>query len=232
MATGNDLLTIAAPHVGEQYILGALAPKNNSNWRGPWDCAEFVSWCIFQAGAVLYGCHSNTAPPASADAYTGYWRRDAGALGKKISIDEAARTPGAALLRVPSPGANGHIVLCDGHGGTIEAMSPSQRVRRHVVAGRRWDMGILVPGITYEANQGGNIGEPPTVYRLTSPFMRGEKVREIQQALKDAGVDPGSIDGIFGPKTKAAVLGFQLAKGLVADGEVGPETAGALGIEL
>ena len=65
MATGNDLLVIAAPHVGEQYILGAHAPKNNANWRGPWDCAEFVSWCVFQAGEILYGCEMNTASPAS-----------------------------------------------------------------------------------------------------------------------------------------------------------------------
>lgn len=61
---------------------------------------------------------------------------------------------------------------------------------------------------------------------------RGDKVREIQEALKAKGIDPGPIDGIFGPKTDAAVYGFQLAKGLVADGEVGPETAEALEIEL
>lgn len=232
MATGNDLLVIAAPHVGEQYILGAHAPKNNANWRGPWDCAEFVSWCVFQAGEMLYGCHSNTAPPASADAYTGYWKRDAGTLGRKISVAEAARTPGAAILRVPQPGANGHVALSDGEGGTIEAMSASQGVRRHVVANRRWDMGILVPGISYESSGGGTHTNPTRIFRLTSPFMRGDKVREIQTALKAAGIDPGPIDGIFGPKTEAAALGFQLAKGLVADGEVGPETAGALGIEL
>ena len=232
MATGKEMLEIAAQHVGERYILGALAPKNNAQWRGPWDCAEFVSWCVFQAGGILYGCHSNTATPASADAYTGFWARDAGSLGKKISLDEAARTPGAALLRVPSPGANGHIVLCDGTGGTIEAMSRRQGVRRHTINGRRWDMGILVPGITYEAGQGGAVTDPPTIFRLTSPFMRGETVRRIQQALKEAGVDPGTIDGIFGPKTKAAVLGYQLEKGLVPDGEVGPETAAALGIEI
>lgn len=62
--------------------------------------------------------------------------------------------------------------------------------------------------------------------------MRGETVRKIQEALKAARVDPGPIDGIFGPKTEAAVLGFQLDKGLVPDGEVGPQTAGALEIEL
>jgi N-acetylmuramoyl-L-alanine amidase len=233
MATGNDLLTIAMPHEGEQYILGSFAPKNNSNWRGPWDCAEFVSWCVFQAGSMLYGCEVNTAPPASrlADAYTGYWQRDAGTLGQRITVAEAARTPGAAILRFPSA-ANGHIALSDGNGGTIEAVSSNQGVRRKFVANRRWDIGVLVPGITYTSNGGPIPTDPPTVFRLTSPFMRGDKVREIQEALKAKGIDPGPIDGIFGPKTDAAVLGFQLLKGLVPDGEVGPETAGELGIEL
>jgi len=232
MGTGKKALELAAQHIGEQYIFGALAPKNNAQWRGPWDCAEFVSWCVFQAGEILYGCHSNTANPASADAYTGYWGRDAEQLGRKISVTEAAGIPGAVVLRIPRGNANGHIVLSDGTGGTIEAMSPTQKVRRHTLTNRRWDTGILVPGLTYEANQGGNIGEEPTVFRITTPFMRGETVRKIQQALKAAGVDPGPIDGINGPKTEAAVLGFQLQKRLVPDGEVGPETAGALGIEL
>jgi len=230
MATGNDLLTIAAPHVGEEYILGSLAPKNNSQWRGPWDCAEFVSWCVFQAAAILYGCESDTAPPASADAYTGYWARDANTLGRIVSVEEAARTPGAAVLRIPRASANGHIVLSDGTGGTIEAMSHSQGVRRHTLNNRRWDKGILIPGITYGSNTVVTPTNPGTVFRLTSPFMRGEPVRRIQQALLDKGINPGPIDSIFGPKTEAAVLGFQLREGLVPDGEVGPETSGALGL--
>jgi len=32
-----------------------------------------------------------------------------------------------------------------------------------------------------------------------------ERVRELQQALTDAGYDPGPIDGKFGPRTKAAL---------------------------
>jgi N-acetylmuramoyl-L-alanine amidase len=54
-------------------------------------------------------------------------------------------------------------------------------------------------------------------------------VTRIQQALASKGFSPGDIDGDFGPETEAAVVAFQLFEGLVADGEVGRDTAGALG---
>ncbi len=50
------------------------------------------------------------------------------------------------------------------------------------------------------------------------------KARQIQTALKNAGFDPGSIDGKIGPKTKKAIKDFQGANGLTADGKVGPKT--------
>ncbi len=66
----------------------------------------------------------------------------------------------------------------------------------------------------------------------SATFLRrgssGPHVAELQQMLKDAGFDPGPLDGKFGPKTKAAVLAFQRAKGIQVDGIVGPQTKGAL----
>jgi len=53
-------------------------------------------------------------------------------------------------------------------------------------------------------------------------------VREIQQALKDKGFDPGGLDGVWGRKTIAAVKQFQSQQGLTADGIVGPKTTAAL----
>lgn len=53
-------------------------------------------------------------------------------------------------------------------------------------------------------------------------------VREIQQALKDKGFDPGAIDGVWGRKTIAAVKQFQSQQGLTADGIVGAKTKAAL----
>lgn len=94
MANGTDILKLARRHVGEKYVLGAQAPKNAANYKGPWDCAEFASWLVYQASAKLYGCLDNSANPLVADAFTGAWARDAEALGRKISFDEAARTAG------------------------------------------------------------------------------------------------------------------------------------------
>ena len=58
--------------------------------------------------------------------------------------------------------------------------------------------------------------------------MGTASVREIQQALKDKGFDPGGIDGVWGRKTFAAVKQFQAQQGLSVDGMVGPNTKAVL----
>lgn len=60
---------------------------------------------------------------------------------------------------------------------------------------------------------------------MLSIGTRGSDVTRLQRHLKSAGFNPGGVDGIFGSKTKAAVLRFQRARGLSADGVVGPNTS-------
>ena len=36
---GDRILQLGRRHIGESYVLGSLAPKNNPRWTGPWDCA-------------------------------------------------------------------------------------------------------------------------------------------------------------------------------------------------
>lgn len=61
---------------------------------------------------------------------------------------------------------------------------------------------------------------------------RGDSVKTVQQKLIRWGYLKGSADGIFGAKTKAAVVAFQKKNGLTADGIIGARTAQALGISL
>ena len=232
-ATGANLLQLARQRVGAKYVLGVTVPKNNPDWPGPFDCAEFASWLTYQTAGILYGCNDDSGAPDTADAFTGYWARDANSIGKKVSIDEAARTVGAFVLRAPHPGAMGHIVVSDGTGGTVEAHSTARGVIAFTLSGRRWDTGILVPAVDYSSGAAVGVSQPKTtVYRLTSPCMEGPNVSKIQQALQAANFNPGPIDGVFGPHTQAAVVAFQLSRGFVPDGEVGPVTAAALGTAL
>lgn len=55
-------------------------------------------------------------------------------------------------------------------------------------------------------------------------------IRPIQQALVNHGYNTGGVDGIAGDKTYNAVLAFQKANGLTADGMVGNATKAKLGI--
>ena len=58
----------------------------------------------------------------------------------------------------------------------------------------------------------------------------GNVVKTVQRKLKNWGYYTGSVDGIFGSKTKEAVKYFQRKNKLTADGIVGPKTLSALGI--
>ncbi len=57
---------------------------------------------------------------------------------------------------------------------------------------------------------------------------KGDQVRVLQQKLIALGYLTGSADGIFGDNTKKAVMAFQSAKGLTADGQAGSATLAAL----
>ena len=66
------------------------------------------------------------------------------------------------------------------------------------------------------------------ILKVTSPLMYGEDIKAVQNKLNSLGYNCGTADGYYGNATKSAVISFQSAKGLTADGEVGPATWSAL----
>lgn len=87
------------------------------------------------------------------------------------------------------------------------------------------------------------------VFSIAKPFNRpmqsisaaSEKIevyaavantKRVQERLKKWGYYTGSVDGINGPKTIAAVKKFQKRYGLTQDGIVGPLTAAKMGLSV
>jgi hypothetical protein len=68
---------------------------------------------------------------------------------------------------------------------------------------------------------------PNTSYARLTPGAQGDLVVWAQEHLASAG-QPVTIDGSFGPKTKAAVQRFQRAHRISAIGSIGPATWAAL----
>lgn len=82
--------------------------------------------------------------------------------------------------------------------------------------GPRW--GELVARIS---RSGENLAQTDSRSDLRTTFG-------LQNALRRLGYDVGKVDGIPGPKTRAAVTAFQRDRGLMVDGIYGPKTRAAL----
>ena len=92
------------------------------------------------------------------------------------------------------------------------------RLRRRRLRGRA-SAAVLAASLTV---MGGVAVAAPSATNQTSSSQT--TVRAVQQAL---GV---TVDGIYGPQTRRAVVRFQRANGLLADGIAGPRTLAALGL--
>src|SRR3954447_2347330 len=139
--------------------------------------------------------------------------RDRGATGAAVA-DVQARL---RLLGLPAEGdATG-----DYGAGTEAAVRTFQASR-----GLRTD-GICGPQ-TWNAlvEAGFRLGDRMLYHR--HPMLRGDDVATLQRRLSALGFDAGRVDGIFGPRTAAALEDFQRNTGLVVDGTCGRDTLDAL----
>jgi hypothetical protein len=235
---GADVLEIGASRVGQTYVFGANVPLNNAHWSGPWDCAEFASWCVYQAYGLVFGA-GRPKTVASAEPFSGYWHDEAVKYGTVIDWKAALKIPGAVLIRKPAPGLIGHVALSMGDGErTLEARSSKLGVNIFPeAAARAWTIGCLLPGVEYgkaapPVGKGAAVDLPGGYLWLKKPVLKGPEVVAAQQALIAKGISPGPLDGEYGPMVSAAVTSFQAAGGLEVDGAIGPNTARALGLSF
>ena len=68
------------------------------------------------------------------------------------------------------------------------------------------------------------------ILRVETPLLRGDDMTAVQRALWGRGLDPGPVDGIFGPRTAAAVRRFQAGQGFAVTGVVAEAEYRGLGV--
>lgn len=93
---------------------------------------------------------------------------------------------------------------------------------------------LLFPALTSSATaQADGSAAVSRLNMADVPDLDRDSVRKVQRALEVKGFDPGGIDGIAGPATRAAVRKFQDHFGMKATGQIDNQTLFALGkVEL
>lgn len=229
---GAAILDIAKRHIGQKYAFEPTPDYDDPNWPGPFDCAEYVSYCAFRAYGIPYGVVRD--PAKRFNSYSGYWERDAKKFGVLISWRDALHIPGAVVLRFPpgpQPPPFGHLGICLGNGRDIyEARGKQFGVVKSTAIGRAWNAGVLIPGVLYDVPD--SRGSDLLILKVLNPPAGHSPIVEmVQKKLVARGLmAEAQINGIFDIVTAEAVSKFQSKKGVVSDGEVGPETGALLGL--
>jgi Putative peptidoglycan binding domain len=121
----------------------------------------------------------------------------------------------------------GQAPVARGPAPTTTTPAPSETNRSTAPTARSTNPSTTTPSTT-PSTPGASTFTLPEGTKLQLGEGDPAVIEELQRALSSAGYVPGPADGTFGRRTEAAVIAFQQANGLSADGVVGPETASAL----
>lgn len=139
------------------------------------------------------------------------WRKycaSKGPLYEGNRTDGQPLKPGTAVFKVKD-GNRYHVGCYVGNGNVIEAQSTDKGVVMTPI--ERWhEWGELVDMVFVDGQV--------EIHRTLKQGMRGPAVKEMQNLLNQHGANI-SADGIFGPKTKSALITFQSQYGLTVTGE-------------
>ncbi len=242
----SKLIDIASAELGTTEIEGArhnhrilkYAHEAGFDWvnddETPW-CSIFLNWVTHKAGYER-----------SKDARSKSWR-DVGRVVKNPQPGDVILfgTKGS-LDKIYHVGIftgfseDGRKVFCLG-GNQTNAVSISKMWRFEVAGYRRLETTSSVIDLTGEEDtqEVKKITEKKQLQHITQPVPKsslylhairlrkgheGEEVSRLQEVLNAAGFDCGEVDGVFGEKTKKAVVMAQLKAGLRMTGKTNRKT--------
>lgn len=227
MATASQILTVAQSQIG--YKEG----KNNWTKYGQEYGMNNCSWCMIFVWWVFKHAGGESLIKKSASC-TAEWN-----AMKSRSVSKSALKPGDVVFFDWD-----HSGDCD-HVGIVESVGSSRvtTIEGNTSSGnsgsqsngdgvyRRYRTYSQIAKAFRPAYSGGGTpsgGDVTVTVKEVSTGSSGIAVKNLQLILNSRGYSCGTADGEFGAKTKSAVIAFQKAKGLGADGIVGAKTWTAL----
>ena len=99
------------------------------------------------------------------------------------------------------------------------------------VSARASELAWGVPGVRMVKNELTYAAAMGNGTRVTAKGSHAQ-VMGMQQALKDKGFDPGSVDGVMGPKTTSALRDYQKSENLTTTGRLDGDTRAKLGVPV
>jgi len=124
---------------------------------------------------------------------------------------------------LPSADPMGHVGIYLGNGYVVDARGHATGVCKTTLNSYAWSHFGVPKGMS---NEGDEIVSEPSFLTLHS---KGFAVEQLQAKLNSAGFNCGTVDGIFGPKTEAAVRSLQVFYHIPETGVVDVLTQAALG---
>ena len=199
-------------------LSGKAAVCDTCSWDGTLidDCRGFTRLMLQWAGLSLYG-----------GTVTAQWEYAPNWVAKGTDINAMPHGLVCCVFRPSHTGmyvGNDTVRHCGGKKGqVVEEQLPGAPhwERWGIPAGLYTNAELEAAGVKFDPSK--NI---PTLRRGSNC----DEVEELQALLNAKYGFTLDVDGSFGAKTEAAVKAFQQAKGLTADGIVGPKTRAALGL--
>ena len=254
MKTGQGLAEYALAQLGRPYWWGcfgqvasaALYARKKKQYPAYYTSTDFTSQygqkvhdCVGLIKGYLW-CESPDSLPrynAAQDvAVEGLYKK----CSRKGELSTLPETPGVCVFMANM----GHVGVYIGNGQVVEAVGHACGVVKTRLENRGWACWGMPEWIAYGVeNTSSGAYAPPSPqgegFALHLRILRqgcvGEDVKALQLMLKARGYQCGyygsngdGADGDFGAATKAKLISYQSAAGLVPDVEAGPDTMGAL----
>ncbi|MEM8638725.1 MAG: peptidoglycan-binding domain-containing protein [Cyanobacteria bacterium P01_G01_bin.54] len=173
------------------------------------------NWLQLSSGRWVYGPYTTyNKPPAMA------------AIGGPVR--QVSTPKGSCLNARLGPSTKNPVYTCVRNGAPLKTVVNTQGDWLQLSSGR-WVYGPYTKSMQTVATAAPQQG---TGGRLMLLGAQGDKVKGVQKKLTELKYDVGKtgVDGIYGSKTREAVIAFQKANDLTIDGIVGPETLKKMGL--